>query len=210
MKTLLLKGGVVSTLAITGLHVTSHSYLAVENYLTDRYSHTKQAVIQGLAQDLGYEVKAPTDKQTIVDIARREAKLASISPSLAVANLLAESSANGQAISHVGAIGLMQVMPQTAKQLCGIKDWRQLLNDEINIRCGVKVLAYELKQAKGDPSIALQAYNGGSKCVNKCRESINHAKRVLTILATGDTELSHDRLTDSDRKDLNRLVNSIN
>jgi soluble lytic murein transglycosylase-like protein len=77
--------------------------------------------------------------------------------------IMAESSFNPNAVSKRGAIGLMQLMPNTAKSL-GIKD---PLNPERNITGGVLYFKKLLKEFHGDVELALAAYNAGSRKVKK-------------------------------------------
>lgn len=61
-----------------------------------------------------------------------------VNPKLVKAVLVSESGANEQAISRKGAVGLMQVMPQTARLFQCSED---LFEPEKNIDCGVRVLS---------------------------------------------------------------------
>jgi soluble lytic murein transglycosylase-like protein len=98
------------------------------------------------------------------------------------ANMITESALNSDAYSPKGAIGLAQIMPANAKR-CGVKKVSKLWDEKHNIRCGAQILAEELHTYNGDVVKALQSYNGGPGCINKCRESINHAQRVVSVYA---------------------------
>jgi soluble lytic murein transglycosylase-like protein len=84
-----------------------------------------------------------------------------VDASLIKAVIMAESRYNPQAISKMGAKGLMQLMPGTAKAL-GVKD---AFNPEHNVNGGVKYLKQLLEKFDGDVTLALAAYNAGSKNV---------------------------------------------
>jgi soluble lytic murein transglycosylase-like protein len=86
-----------------------------------------------------------------------------VDPAIIRAIIMAESSYNPKAISSRGARGLMQLMPRTAKSL-GVKD---SFNPEQNIHAGVKYFSQLLNKFNGDPSLALAAYNAGSRKVKK-------------------------------------------
>lgn len=94
-----------------------------------------------------------------------------------------ESGGNIRAESRVGARGLTQVMPFNARR-CGLKHPDQLWDLVSNLRCGAQILREEIDE-HGDLNRALQAYNGGPKCINRCKESIQYASKVLAITKRG-------------------------
>ncbi|MGD8523994.1 MAG: lytic transglycosylase domain-containing protein [Desulfobacterales bacterium] len=98
-------------------------------------------------------------RPTIFRIAHRHR----VDPAMVQAIIMAESSFNPNAVSKRGAIGLMQLMPNTAKSL-GIKD---PLNPELNITGGVLYFKKLLKEFHGDVTLALAAYNAGTRKVKE-------------------------------------------
>ena len=85
-----------------------------------------------------------------------------VDSALVKAIILAESGYNPRAVSKVGARGLMQLMPRTAKSL-GVTD---SFNPEHNINAGVRYFKKLLNQF-GDVKLALAAYNAGGRNVRK-------------------------------------------
>jgi len=114
-------------------------------------------------------------------IAEREALLAGVNPALIRSLIQHESTWEPDAVSHKGAIGLMQVMPANAKG-CGLSV-KELFEPQKNIMCGVKLYLGYLKNAGGNPHTAVQIYNGGTRCVDRCRESMQLAHKVLKTMA---------------------------
>jgi soluble lytic murein transglycosylase-like protein len=94
----------------------------------------------------------------------------------------AESNFDASATSSAGAMGIMQLMPSTAKSL-GISD---AYDAHDNIMGGAKVISQLLEKYDGDKSLALAAYNAGSGNVDKYggippfTETQNYVKKVLS------------------------------
>jgi soluble lytic murein transglycosylase len=101
----------------------------------------------------------------------REARRNKVDPMLVVAVIRCESSFNNYAVSHVGAMGLMQVMPDTGNYLAdkaGFKLQRHtnLFDSELNVELGTAYLA-DLIERFGSPERALVAYNAGPGLAKK-------------------------------------------
>ena len=104
-------------------------------------------------------VVAPENLRKIVEAKAREH---GVDPLLVDSVIQVESSYNQYAVSPVGAQGLMQLMPGTARTY-GVRDWRDA---EQNIDGGVRYLKY-LKTLFDDERLVLAAYNAGEGAVYK-------------------------------------------
>lgn len=108
-----------------------------------------------------------------------------VDPLLVRAIIVAESGFNPKAVSRVGAQGLMQLMPNTAKAM-GVVD---SFNPEHNIDGGVKYLKRLIDRFDGDVKLALAAYNAGSRRVRQYRgvppyaETRHYINKIYTLLA---------------------------
>ena len=86
-----------------------------------------------------------------------------VDSSLVKAVIRAESDFDNYAVSKKGAQGLMQLMPETAKELA-VKD---CFDPDENIHAGVRYLKRQLKNFQNDVSLALAAYNAGENAVRR-------------------------------------------
>jgi soluble lytic murein transglycosylase len=108
-------------------------------------------------------------------IVRGHARNYDLDPALLAAVIYQESKFNANARSSSGAIGLMQLLPDTAKGIAihtGGTAFRvdDLYDPEINIRYGAWYLRH-LLQKYGDERTALAAYNAGQDNVDRWRRA---------------------------------------
>ncbi len=83
-------------------------------------------------------------------------------PLLIMAIMKVESNFDHQAISKAGAVGLMQIMPQTAEWLINRNGGQRDLNNPVdNIILGIQYLKYLYNLYDGDIDQVLRAYNAG-------------------------------------------------
>lgn len=104
----------------------------------------------------------PNASRKIDQLVQDAAEQYKVDPLLVHAVIAVESNYNPHAVSPVGAQGLMQLMPGTARQL-GV---RNAFDAEENIRAGVKHLR-DLQDQYKDDRLALAAYNAGAGAVKK-------------------------------------------
>jgi soluble lytic murein transglycosylase-like protein len=112
------------------------------------------------------------------------AKASTIQASLVRAVIVVESGFNPRAVSKRGAIGLMQLLPATARRY-GVKD---IYDPEQNIRAGTRYLRDLLTRFDSNLELALAAYNAGEEAVERYgrhippyAETLNYVPSVMRV-----------------------------
>lgn len=126
----------------------------------------------------------------------RHASRQQLHPALVRAVIKAESDFDPLAVSKTGAMGLMQLMPQTAMEV-GVDN---PYDPEDNIGGGTKYLRYLLDRFDGNLSLALAAYNAGMHRVERHRgvppiqETREYVTKVLRLYRAFLTDTSRSRI----------------
>ncbi len=103
-----------------------------------------------------------------------------LDPLLVTALIRQESAFNTKARSRVGARGLMQLMPATARMLAGVRT-NKLFDPATNIALGTKYLRKRLAQYDGDVELTLAAYNAGFSRVDAWKRRYPTENRILFL-----------------------------
>ena len=111
-------------------------------------------------------------------IIRQAARKHGVDSSLIKAVIRAESDFDKHAVSSKGAQGLMQLMPETAKEL----EVEDSFDPKENIHAGVRYLKRQLKNFQNDVSLALAAYNAGENAVRRYGHRIPPYKETRTFV----------------------------
>ena len=137
---------------------------------------------------LNEQLKTSTSLESIFE---KAAQTYGVDVELLKAMAKAESGFDPNATSKSGAMGIMQLMPGTAKGL-GVTD---AYDPEQNIMGGAKYIASLLEKYDGNVSYALAAYNAGSGNVDKYdgippfEETQNYVTKILGYLQNGGVEI---------------------
>ncbi|PLT18589.1 MULTISPECIES: lytic transglycosylase domain-containing protein [Ralstonia] len=145
----------------------------------------------GMRQRLVRAVLQHPNVPTVEPLIRQAASRHGVDPALVKAVIAAESGFNPQAVSPKGAIGLMQVIPDTGARYGVTSDARRsaaqkLADPKTNITTGVRYLSDLLRMFSGNLELVLAAYNAGEGAVQKhgndippYAETQNYVKTVL-------------------------------
>ncbi|GGC56353.1 lytic transglycosylase [Paraburkholderia caffeinilytica] len=102
-----------------------------------------------------------SDASRFADVIDEASRTFRIQPELLRAVIDVESRYNPKAVSDKGALGLMQVMPATARRFAG----GDMLNPRDNVLTGARYLRFLLDLFKDDVELTLAAYNAGENAV---------------------------------------------
>jgi soluble lytic murein transglycosylase-like protein len=125
-------------------------------------------------------IASPGDIDSAIEAA---AARHNVDPNLVRAVVKVESNFNPNAVSRKGAMGLMQLMPSTARQL----KVRNPFDPEQNVDAGVRHLKQLLESYDGDIKLTLAAYNAGAGAVARSSgvpayaETQNYVRRITNL-----------------------------
>lgn len=123
-------------------------------------------------------------KSRFAPIVEEAARAHQVDPALLHAVITAESGYNPGAVSHKGAVGLMQLMPETARRY-GVEN---SLDPAQNIQGGTRYLSDLLQMFNNNIELAVAAYNAGENAVIRhgytippYRETLAYVPKVLKL-----------------------------
>ncbi len=159
--------------------VSNSSYAAAATQALEPIVSVTIDEFRALAPELRYEA-----------LIQEAAKKHNLNPELIRAVMRAESAFNPNAVSRVGAKGLMQIMPGLAKDL-GVTD---PFDPRQNVMAGARYLRQLLDAHRGNIALTLASYNAGPANVRRYKgippfkETRNYVKKITGFLAEAEEE----------------------
>jgi soluble lytic murein transglycosylase-like protein len=154
----------------------------VSQYLGRESNQSANAKI--VAANFSGVVSSPLDIDAAIEQA---AARHNVDPNLVRAVVKVESNFNPNAVSRKGAMGLMQLMPSTARQL----NVKNPFDPEQNVDAGVRHLKQLLDSYGGNIKLTLAAYNAGAGAVARSSgvphyaETQNYVRRITKLYNSG-------------------------
>jgi hypothetical protein len=137
----------------------------LEGEVGDFWAEAEAEVVRGQTVEgavTRYEIDSELAEK-IYDYAEKH----EIEPDVAYGLVFTESTFRDRAVSHVGARGLTQLMPRTAKWLDPSVSTRDLFDRDVNLDLGFRYLRQLIDKYDGDVENALTAYNRGPGTVDR-------------------------------------------
>jgi soluble lytic murein transglycosylase-like protein len=183
--------------------VISAPSTSVEGFVEQEKTVAVSAASGGVAET---NTLAPLQAAPAAELERavtRAAEQHHLHPALLLAVMKAESSFNPLVVSKAGAVGLMQLVPETAMRH-GVQ---HLYDTNENVAGGARHLRYLLDRFHGNTRLALAAYNAGERKVDRYKqippykETRHYVQKVLSYYRDYRKEVSLVPLDERQKKE---------
>jgi hypothetical protein len=176
---------------------TEHRYKPVPHVTPMAMKAAKSAVAEvdgyrslnpGASLNTSFIGSSATPRE-VDDAIEQAARRHNVDANLVRALIRVESNFNSKAVSRKGAMGLMQLMPSTARQLKVTNPF----DPDQNVDAGVRHLKQLLQDFNGNVKLSLAAYNAGAGAVHRnagiphYAETRNYVSRITSLYNNGDT-----------------------
>ncbi|MGL6039871.1 MAG: transglycosylase SLT domain-containing protein, partial [Deefgea sp.] len=142
--------------------------------------------------------KFSANQKMVAKIITQVASWHGVDPNLAMSIAKVESGLNAHAVSPKSAMGVMQLIPDTAERF-NVKD---VFNVSQNVKGGVRYLRWLLDRYQGNVALVAASYNAGEGKVDRYRgippypETRQYVKRVMTLYPYAVHQTENDRYRD--------------
>jgi soluble lytic murein transglycosylase-like protein len=133
-------------------------------------------------------IRSSATPREVDDAIEQAARRHNVDANLVRALIRVESNFNSKAVSRKGAMGLMQLMPSTARQLKVTNPF----DPDQNVDAGVRHLKKLLQDFNGNVKLSLAAYNAGAGAVHRnagipnYAETRNYVSRITSLYNSGE------------------------
>jgi Transglycosylase SLT domain len=174
--------GVVSPLPLAaenGIQAFTSNGRVVYTNLVDNPPQSRPAVLAAVSTEVLAD-EMPSSLRNLVDSISRNY---GVDPGLVRAMIKTESNFNRWAVSNKGALGLMQLIPETGRRY-GVRDF---FDPQQNVDGGVHYLKFLLDKFNGNLDLSLAAYNAGENLVERLGrvppipETTNYVRKIRAI-----------------------------
>lgn len=155
--------------------------------VTQYFGHDSYRSANAKIVDANYRGRTAASQDDIDSAISMAAARHNVDPNLVRAVVKVESNFNPNAVSRKGAMGLMQLMPSTAREL----KVKNPFDPHQNVDAGVRHLKQLLESYGGDVNLTLAAYNAGSGAVNRSAgvphiaETRSYVRRITDLYYGG-------------------------
>ncbi|MDY6850640.1 MAG: transglycosylase SLT domain-containing protein [Thermodesulfobacteriota bacterium] len=146
-----------STVKMSGGLTSENIEPAIKEQVTSASTASSPSVADAVGKKMSRRFSPKRVERKYTPYIKQVARTHGVSPALVKAVIKVESGFNPYAVSSVGAVGLMQVLPETAKRV-GVTNPHE---PRANIVAGVKYLKTLLVMFENDEVLAVAAYNSG-------------------------------------------------
>ena len=150
-------------LVITDRPIKRDGYKLKDTFVPKRKREELAAAAERAASDRGGHQGQMLTRSQLAGFVDPIAKAMQVDPDLVKAVVEVESGRVIAAKSHKGAMGLMQLIPETAERFGVSNAW----DPRQNIQGGIRYLKYLLSYFEGDVDLVLAAYNAGENAVDR-------------------------------------------
>jgi soluble lytic murein transglycosylase-like protein len=167
--------------------VTEHRWKPVPGKVSPQVRSAVEEVQQLVAPTARSSGNTFVSSEQVDNAIEQAAARHNVDPNLVRAVVKVESNFNPHAVSPKGAMGLMQLMPGTAREL----KVSHPFDPEENVDAGVRHLRSLLDNYNGDVQLTLAAYNAGPRAVQRSagvpryRETQDYVKRITSLYSSG-------------------------
>jgi soluble lytic murein transglycosylase-like protein len=171
---------------------TEHRYKPVPKAARSAAAEVNEYLADHSAASIEANTSSSYTPKQIEEAIDAAARRHNVDPNLVRAVVKVESNFNPRAVSRKGAMGLMQLMPVTARQL----KVKNPFDPQQNVDAGVRHLKQLLQDFGGNVQLSLAAYNAGATAVRRqsgipsFAETRTYVRRITRLYDSGNVQLS--------------------